>query len=107
MTKGEKRVYSVMAWIQNRSKFVSVILFMVSAVLIGLGVYFVIIITDNSTTVNSYTPTTAIVDYAEKNKSYFAERKQLRSVSSTNNVIAHYEVDGIEYSVQITGLGGQ
>ncbi|MBQ8133335.1 MAG: DUF3592 domain-containing protein [Clostridia bacterium] len=104
MTKGEKRVYSVMTWIQNSSKLVSVILFIVSAVLVGVGVYFAIILADNSMTVNSYTPTTAVVDYAAEDKSYYSGRR-LRSVSSTNNVVAHYEVDGAEYSVHITGLG--
>lgn len=81
------------------------ILFMVSAVLIGLGVNFVVVIADNSMKVNTYTQTTAIVDYAkERNTSSYTSR-EIRAVSSRNNVTAHYEVDGTAYSIHITGFG--
>ena len=102
--RGEKRIYSIMRWIQHNSKVISILLFIVSIGFAGAGLYFVYIFADNTITVNSYTPTEAIVDYVKENRTY-SSGKNLRSVSSANNVIAHYEVNGEEYSIHVQGFG--
>ncbi len=60
------------------------------------------IIADNTIKVNSYVPVSATLDYVQKSDSY---RRHYNPVSSSNNVTAHYEVDGTEYSIHVEGFG--